>query len=78
MDETPKQEFARLRQLELHVSDFLWAVDTGYFGLFEYTLQESAFVSSMREWVKPTKKTRNRISHQTGRIQVRNRSHSNP
>jgi hypothetical protein len=54
MDETPKQEFARLRQLELHVSDFLWAVDTGYFGLFEYTLQESAFVSSMREWVKPT------------------------
>jgi len=54
MDETPKQELERLRLLELQVNDFLWAVDNEYFGLFEYTLQESAFVSSMREWVKPT------------------------
>ena len=51
MDETPKQEFARLRQLELHVSDFLWAVDTGYFGS-QVTVQESVFVSTMRQYVE--------------------------
>ena len=51
MDETPEQEFARLRLLELHVSDFLWAVDTGYFGS-QVTLQESVFVSTMRQYVK--------------------------
>ena len=50
MDETPKQEFARLRQLELHVSDFLWAVDNNYFESDPELLHESVFVFPLRQF----------------------------
>ena len=56
MDETPEQELERLRQLELHVSDFLWAVDNEHFRLYlsgtQITVRESVFVTTMRQFVR--------------------------